>query len=40
MGRVAWEPTRKRVVLKFSYDMRNDTASPPIMAGFRYLNVI
>jgi hypothetical protein len=40
MGSVAWEPTRKSVILKFSKDMRNDMANPTIIAGFRYLNVI
>ena len=39
MGRVAWDPTVKMVVLKFSKDMRNATAAPPNMDGRRYGSV-
>ena len=40
MGSVGSEPTKKRVVLKFSKDMRKATAQAPMIAGRRNLNVI
>ena len=40
IGRVACDPTVNIVVLKFSKDMRNATAAPPIIEGRRYLRVM
>jgi len=40
IGSVASEPTKKRVVLKFSKDMRKATIAPPKIEGRRYFNVI
>jgi len=36
MGSVGWELMRNVVVLKFSNDIRNDIAAPPIIEGLRY----
>ena len=40
IGSVASEPTRNRVVLKFSKDSRKATAAPPIIAGLKKGRVI